>query len=665
MAPLLAVKDLWVEFDRPDGVVHAVNGVSFALEAGESLGIVGESGSGKTVSLLSILGLLARNGRVVSGEALLEGRDLLRLSAGELLRVRGKEVGVVFQDPMTSLNPIMRVGDQIAEAMLVHGLCSRAEAAERAVELLRKVGIPLPEQRFRDYPFQFSGGMRQRVMIAIALACNPKLLIADEPTTALDVTVQAQVLELLAQLQQELGMGLIIVTHDFGLACNYCNRIAVMYAGKIVEAASATQFSAGAAHPYSQGLLASTLEVGHGKEPIMPIPGQGASARVVHRGCAFAPRCPLAGPQCEAEQPPLLPLGDGHVAACFRIAEAQTRGVFGSRGRAIAAPGAQGGPYAVTAPAEPLLRVQHLSKFFPQRRGRLRAVHDVSFELRAGKTLGVVGESGCGKSTLARSIIRLYEPDSGTVFFDGIEFTALRGDDLRQKRRDIQMIFQDPLASLNPMMTVGRAIEDPMLIHGVGTPRERAARVVELLELVGLERSAAMAFPFEFSGGQQQRIGIARALALHPKLVICDEPVSALDVSIQAQILTLLRDLQERMGLTYVFISHNLAVVEYMSDHIGVMYLGAIVETAPAEGIFRSPAHPYTRALMNSVLRRPRPGEPPQRVKPLGGEVPSAITPPPGCPFHTRCPEAINRCVVETPTLRAISEEHYVACHIA
>jgi peptide/nickel transport system ATP-binding protein len=671
MARLLEVRDLWVQFERPGGIVHAVNGVSFGLEEGESLGIVGESGSGKTVMLLSILGLLARNGRVLRGEAWLLGKDLLGMSPEQLLDVRGKQVGIIFQDPMTSLNPIIRVGDQVAESMLVHHLCSSAEARLRAAELLGRVGIPQPQQRLHDYPFQFSGGMRQRVMIAIALACMPSLLIADEPTTALDVTVQAQVLELLSQLRQELGMGLVIITHDFGLATNYCHNIAVMYAGRIVESASVAQFIDRAAHPYSRGLLDSTLEIGHGKRPINPIPGQSMSAMTLYPGCAFAPRCGFATGRCHSEVPLLQPLASGHLAACHYAGQIAS----GSSPRP-AAPAAQrpGGALAATPadslprPAagaeEPLLRVEHLSKYFPQRRARLRAVHDASLDLYAGQTLGIVGESGCGKSTLARAIVRLYEPDAGRVFFDGVDFTALDADTLRRKRRDVQMIFQDPLASLNPMMTVRRAIEDPLVIHRVGTAQERAQRVDDLLELVGLEPAVAGAFPFEFSGGQQQRIGIARALALHPKLLICDEPLSALDVSIQAQILMLLRDLQQRLGLAYLFISHNLAVIEHMSDHIAVMYLGAVVENAPAEGLYRSPAHPYTRALMRSVLQIPWDDRRQTAIQPLRGEVPSAITPPPGCLFHTRCPEAITRCHKEAPPLQVISDGHQVACHL-
>lgn len=673
MAPLLEIKDLWVEFERHGGVVHAVNGVNLSVEAGESLGIVGESGSGKTVTTLAALGLLARNGRVARGEARLHDANLLKMHSRDLLAIRGKEVGFIFQDPMTSLNPIMRVGEQIMEGMLVHKFCSPAQARDRAVELLGKVGIPQPGHRFYDYPFQFSGGMRQRVMIAIALACNPKLLIADEPTTALDVTVQAQVLELLRQLQQEMGMGLIIITHDFGMATNYCDHIAIMYAGKVVEQASVAQFIAGTAHPYSRGLLESTLEIGHGKRPITPIPGQSASATVLHPGCAFAPRCRFATDRCQTEPPPLRPMSTGHQVACHYAEQVLAQGNSlapkpAGRPAAAAVPAASMAgalPHPGNGHGEVLLRVEHLSKYFPQHRARLRAVHDVSLELRAGQTLGVVGESGCGKSTLARSIIRLNEPDAGKIYFDGVDFSALGGDSLRHKRRDLQMIFQDPLASLNPTMTVQGAIEDPMTIHGVGTPKERPQRVRELLEMVGLESVSGAAFPFEFSGGQQQRIGIARALALRPKLLICDEPVSALDVSIQAQILALLRNLQERMSLAYLFISHNLAVIEHMSDYIAVMYLGVLAETAPSEELFRSPAHPYTRALMASILKIPQPGQQPARVQPLGGEVPSAITPPPGCPFHTRCPIAVERCRKEVPELRTVGPEHQTACHLA
>jgi peptide/nickel transport system ATP-binding protein len=534
---LLEVEDLSVSFATEDGEVQAVNGASFAIVRGQTLGVVGESGSGKSVSAMSVLGLTRAEGARVSGSVQFAGRDLLALEERQLRSVRGNEIAMVFQDPLSSLHPMYRVGAQIVEAIRAHRDVAKAQARRRAVELLAQVGIPDPAKRADSYPHELSGGPRQRVMIAMALANDPALLIADEPTSALDVTVQAQILELLRRLRRERGMALMLVTHDFGVVAEMADEIAVMYAGQVVERGPAERVLTAPEHPYTQRLLRAVPSL---------------------------------------EQP---------------RATSALRGVSESK------------------PA-PLLRVSGLVKEYPVDRGvmirrhhgTVRAVDGIAFEVMPGETFGIVGESGSGKTTTARLIARLLEPTAGEVWFEDREITALRGAALRQVRRELQVVFQDPYSSLNPRRTIGAILAEPLTIHRVGSDRgERRQAVTELMEMVGLSPEHVNRYPHEFSGGQRQRIGIARALALRPKLLIADEPVSALDVSIQAQILDLLTDLKRRLGLTMVFISHDLSVIKQMCDRVAVMHDGRIVELESGERLYSAPNDPYTRELLAAV----------------------------------------------------------------
>ncbi len=552
---LLEVEDLHVEFPTEGGLVNAVNGVSFALEQGRTLGIVGESGSGKSVCALSTMGLTRAQGARISGRILFEGADLLALPERGMRALRGNELAMIFQDPLSSLHPLYRVGAQIAEGIRAHREVSRRAAREQAIALLDLVGLPEPSRRVDAYPHELSGGMRQRVMIAMALANEPKLLIADEPTTALDVTVQAQILALLRRLREELGMALVLVTHDLGVVAEMADEIAVMQAGLIVERGTAEQVLAAPAHPYTQGLLRSSPTL---------------------------------------ERHDQNPREDNH--------DERVRGKGGDKGE-----GEEEGAVAATPP---LLQVRDLVKRFPITRGvvfqrqidAVEAVAGISFELRRGETLGLVGETGCGKSTTARLIMRLLEPTGGEIRFEGHDIAHLRGAELKATRREMQIVFQDPYSSLNPRKTAGSIVGEPFAIHGLHPDRAERRRVVgELLDRVGLQPEHHNRYPHEFSGGQRQRIGIARALALGPKLLIADEPVSALDVTIQAQILELLRELQRELGLTLLLISHDLAVVRQMADRVAVMRAGKIVELAPNETLYSSPTHPYTRELLASV----------------------------------------------------------------
>ena len=569
---LLEVEDLHVEFPTETGVVRAVSGVSFAVERGRTLGIVGESGSGKSVCALSTMGLTRAQGARISGRIMFEGVDLLTLPERRMRPLRGNELAMIFQDPLSSLHPLYRVGAQVVEGIRAHREVSRRAAREQTIALLDLVGIPEPSRRVDAYPHELSGGMRQRVMIAMALANEPKLLIADEPTTALDVTVQAQILALLRRLREELGMALVLVTHDLGVVAEMADEIAVMQAGLIVERGTAEQVLAAPAHPYTQGLLRSA--------PTLERRGQTQSRREQDQG------------DSERER------GGQGAGAGKGNSQRERKGEDGS---------------VVVAP--PLLQVRDLVKRFPITRGvvfqrqvaDVEAVAGISFELRRGEALGLVGETGCGKSTTARLIMRLLEPTGGEIRFEGHDIAHLRGPALKAARREMQIVFQDPYSSLNPRKTAGSIVGEPFAIHGLHPDRAERRRVVgELLDRVGLQPEHHNRYPHEFSGGQRQRIGIARALALGPKLLIADEPVSALDVTIQAQILDLLRELRRELGLTLLLISHDLAVVRQMADRVAVMRAGKIVELAPNETLYSSPGHPYTRELLASVPGRAR-----------------------------------------------------------
>ncbi len=670
---LLEVEDLHVHFVTSRGVVRAVEGISYRVEAGEVAALVGESGCGKSVSSLAIMRLLARPaGRVVHGRILFEGRDLLKLTDDEMRHIRGRDIAMIFQEPMTSLNPVLTIGFQIMEPLLIHLGMTMDAARARALELLKLVGIPDAQRRLDQYPHQFSGGMRQRVMIAIGLACNPKLLIADEPTTALDVTIQAQILSLMKDLTRELGIALVLITHNLGIVARYADRVNVMYAARMAEQGSARSVFALPLHPYTAGLLRSVPRLDRPRgEKLETIEGAPPNLLDPPPGCRFAPRCPLRVEACVQALPPLLDIEPGHSSACIRAGEIARAGSDGMAMYAPAGPAAQA--HAVARPDErPLLEVRGLKTYFETStglqslggaRGVVRAVDDVSFFVRRGETVGLVGESGCGKTTVGRTLLRLEKATAGEVVFHGKDITRAHGDELQRYRRQMQVIFQDPYSSLNPRMTIGEIIAEPMLVYKL-EPNRRAARkkVEELLEQVGLFGYMAERYPHELSGGQRQRVGIARALAMQPSFIICDEPVSALDVSIQAQIINLLERLQDELVLTYLFIAHDLAVVRHISDRVIVMYLGKIMEVADRDSLYSHPQHPYTKALLDAVPV-PDPGaEAARDYQVLGGEVPSPLHPPAGCVFNTRCPLAIDECRRVVPALREVRPGHHAAC---
>ena len=571
---LLDVQDLHVRFDTADGVVHAVRGASFQVPRGQTLGIVGESGSGKSVSAQALIGLVP--GADVTGQAWFEGRDLLAMTGQQLREIRGKRISMVFQDPLTSLHPLHKLGWQLTEAIRAHDSVSHQAANRRAIDLLGMVGIPRPAERIDDYPHQFSGGMRQRVMIAMALALQPALIIADEPTTALDATVQAQVLELLVRLQGELGMSLVLITHDLGVVADLADEVMVMYSGQPVEQAERRDAYYQAHHPYTRGLLES-IPVAGDTGRLRPIPGQPPSMLDNRPGCAFQPRCRFALDRCATDAPPLRVIGGvaSHRSACWLPDSAA-----GQVARRVPVTAATAPPRVPDG--TPLLELTGIVKHFPVRRTTLlsrehkvvHAVDGVSLQIRDGETLGLVGETGCGKSTLARTIARLQPVTEGRVSFAGRDITDLRAADLKAMRREVQMVFQDPYGSLNPRRRVGAIVGEPLAVHGLASGAARRERVQELMALVGLNPEHYNRYPAEFSGGQRQRVGIARALAVNPKLLICDEPVSALDVSVQAQVINLIKDLQAQLDLTCIFISHDLGVVEHVSDRVAVMYLG-------------------------------------------------------------------------------------------
>lgn len=667
---LLEVEDLHVHFVTTRGVVRAVEGISYQVRAGEVVALVGESGCGKSVSSLAIMRLLAQPaGRIVAGRILFQGRDLLKLSDEEMREIRGRDIAMIFQEPMTSLNPVLTIGFQIMEPLLIHLGMSEAAARRRAVELLKLVGIPDPERRLGQFPHQFSGGMRQRVMIAIGLSCNPKLLIADEPTTALDVTIQAQILKLMKDLSRELGIALVVITHNLGVVARYADRVNVMYSARLAEQGTAREIFSQPLHPYTSGLLRSVprLDAPRGRK-LETIEGMPPNLLEPPLGCRFAPRCPARLDVCIASAPPLVEIQRGHWSACVRGAEMAQ---IGATGLGLQSANPQPPLPKAIAP-EPLLKVRDLRTYFAVGTGmrllkaqhaEVRAVDGLSFEIRRGETVGLVGESGCGKTTVGRTLLRLEEPTSGQVIFDAADVTHAVGAQLKSYRRQIQVIFQDPYSSLNPRMTVGQIIAEPMLVYKLEPHRKAAQRkAVALLTQVGLFEYMAERYPHELSGGQRQRVGIARALALKPSFIVCDEPVSALDVSIQAQIINLLEDLQREFNLTYLFIAHDLAVVRHISDRVIVMYLGKVMEIADRDALYSDPLHPYTKALLDAVPIPDPALEARREYRVLAGEVPSPLNPPRGCVFHTRCPLAGAECKLAAPELREVRPQHFAAC---
>ncbi len=669
MSALLEIKDLKTWLDSSGGTVRAIDGISLELARGETFAIVGESGCGKSMTALSVLRLLPEAGQIVGGAVLLGGEDLLGLPEAAMRGVRGRRIAMIFQEPATSLNPVLTVGRQIAEVLERH-TALRGEAVRlRMLELLDAVGIPDPARRLGEYSFQLSGGLKQRVMIAVALAAEPDLLIADEPTTALDVTIQAQVLELLRELQARKGMAILLITHDLGVVAQMAHKVAVMYAGQIIEVAARERFFRAPLHPYSRKLFQALPGSERRGGELAVIRGQVPPLTTEFCGCRFAERCDSAWERCRAEVPELAPAGDGHLVRCHLYDQRDGQGRAAEQ-TLPDAPRVQ----AEFAPADAaqsgaaLLSVRELKVHFPIRKGLLKrtvgqvkAVDGMSIDIAAGRTLALVGESGCGKTTAGKAILQLIRPSAGTVQFEGHELTRLHGAGLRARRADFQLIFQDPYASLNPRMRVADILAEGMkALVAADTPAQREARMDRMLAQVGLNAEAKLRYPHEFSGGQRQRIAIARALAVSPKLIVCDEPTSALDVSVQAQILNLLKQLQRDLGLAYLFITHNIAVVEYLAHEVAVMYLGRIVERGTVDEVLRAPKHPYTRALLSAVPALDRAGE--RSIIRLQGELPSPANPPQGCHFHPRCPQAMAECKLKYPDAIRLGGSHETSC---
>ncbi|MFD0337859.1 dipeptide ABC transporter ATP-binding protein [Streptomyces sp. NPDC127117] len=675
--PVLSVRDLRVTFPSEAGPVEAVRGVGFDLLPGRTLGIVGESGSGKSATAMAVMGLLPPSAEL-RGRVLLGGRDLIGLGDKELSSVRGNSIGMVFQDPLSALTPIFSVGRLLSDALRVHQDLTKRAAWEQAVELLDLVGIPDPRGRAKSFPHEFSGGMRQRVVIAMAIANKPSVLVADEPTTALDVTVQAQILDVLRLAQKETGAGLVLITHDLGVVAGHADDIAVMYAGRFVERAGVDELFRRPAMPYTARLLAAVPTVDSGvHRPLVPIGGEPPALVDLPGGCPFASRCAVARDECRADEPELREItGHGHVA-CLRADEIADGSLDPAGGT-----GPDGDPdgAGTAAAGEVVLRVEDLVKTFPvtkgallkRRVGTVHAVNRVSFELRAGETLGLVGESGSGKTTTLLEVLRLKQPEGGRIEVAGTDVaTAGSAARVRELRRDVQIVMQDPLGALNPRLPVFQLLAEPL--RAIGQDRESIrSRIHELLTLVGLDASVSGRFPAALSGGQRQRVGIARALATEPKLLALDEPLSALDVSVQAGVINLLARLKRELGLAYLVVAHDLAVVRYVSDRVAVMYLGHIVETGDTETIFADPKHPYTRALLSAIpVPDPRRERARERVV-LRGEQPSATRPPAGCVFVDRCPlyrladeDVRRRCRTERPEPTAVAGRpgHRYACH--
>lgn len=666
--PLLQIKDLHTDIEVRNGVVRALSGVDLHVNPGETLGIVGESGSGKTMTALSLMGLLPQGGKVSSGSIILDGQDLTQLPLKEKRKLRGTKVGMIFQDPLTSLNPTMKIGLQVCEPLRVHEKLSKREALARAVEILKRVGMPRPEVVINNYPHQLSGGMRQRVMIAMALVCKPRILIADEPTTALDVTTQMQILDLIDELRDEYKMGVILITHDLGVVAGHTDRVAVMYAGRIVETAPTKTLFTEPKHRYTSSLMAALPEraLAAGTK-LFSIPGAPPSLTNLPVGCRFAARCLWATDECRAGYPDLSG-DDTHTFSCFHPVQEGDESPAVLQGKLDSTSTEAAATDAPQISHEVLLDVKEASReyesagsgFFKREKGVVSAVDRVSITVKKGETYGLVGESGCGKSTVGRLIAGLEPPSGGAIELDGRDLATLKGRDAVRIHRDVQMMFQDSYAAMDPRMRIDQILAEPMSIQKTGNARQIAERIMEILEQVGLTEEVLDRYPHEFSGGQLQRLGFARSLTLAPDLIVADEPVSALDVSVQAQVLNLMKDLQQELGLSYLFISHDLAVVQYMADRIGVMYLGRIVEEGPAHEVVKNPKHPYTKALIDSIpVPDPEFKHDESAIK-LTGEPPSAVNPPKGCRFRPRCPFAGEECKVQ-PMLT--DETHRVACH--
>jgi len=676
--PALAVEQLTVTYAGEGGRVLAVDDVSFAIQRGEVLGLVGESGSGKSTVASAIIGLLAANATVQSGRLLIDGQDLRALSPEALRRLRGDRLAMVFQDPLSSLTPSIRVGEQIAEVLRVHRGLSTAAAERRAVDLLASVEVPDPPLRARAYPHQLSGGMQQRVLIAMALACEPDVLIMDEPTTALDVTTEATILDLVADLKRRVRAGILYITHDMGVVARLCDRVAVLYAGQLLEEGSVEEIFDRPRHPYTKGMLAAIprLDRAHPGKRLPAIPGGIPRAGDLPAGCVFGPRCPFAAGGCaERRQPPREPW----AVRCERAEELTGM----SWPDAVPDNGGAVTDRLGSGPA-PLVRAEALVKEFPQRgrwtdwridrggplgirvartRRAVRAVDGVSLDLRPGETLGLVGESGCGKTTLGRMIVRLIEPTAGDVIFGGTSLIALGRRALRRRRREFQIVFQNPDSSLNPRRRIGEILARPLIVFDRAGRKPLPAAIGALLRMVQLPEEYAGRYPHELSGGEKQRVAIARALATQPRVVVLDEPVTALDVSVRASVLNLLMALQAERGLPYLLIAHDLAVVRQVADTVAVMYRGRLCEVGPTDAVFVPPFHPYTRALL-SAIPIPEPATARHTARIRLAEMGAAATSGRGCSFSPRCPARIGAlCDEVTPPQRILDRGHTIACH--
>lgn len=681
---LLDIRNLHVQFPTDHGVVKAVDGVDLTIARGRTVCVVGESGCGKSVTARAILQVIDAPGRITAGSLFFSASPETRVDLAalpprgrQLRSIRGREIAMIYQEPMSSLSPLYTIGNQISEAIRWHSPVSQQEARQRTIAALEQVGIPQPQELFDRYPFTLSGGMRQRAMIAMALVCSPKLLIADEPTTALDVTTQANILDLLRKLQVELQMSLLWITHDLGVVAEIAHEVAVMYLGKIVEQGTVEQVLHSPNHPYTRALLRSIPRRGAGR--LAAIRGNVPSPQQRPGGCLFHTRCDFASTGlCDRVEPAMIQLEDGHSVRCLayvphsplRLEQPPAEAAATDPHLAFSDLPAEGRPV--------LLAVEQLKVHFPIQRGffnrttgHVRAVDGVSFQIYAGETLGLVGESGCGKTTLGHTLMRLYAPTAGEIRYyprgkadgDTMNPAHLNKRQRKQYPRELRMIFQDPYGSLNPRLSILEIIGEVLKVNNLAQGRELERRVRELMAKVGLSPDYLHRYPHAFSGGQRQRIGIARALAPRPALIVADEPVSALDVSVQAQILNLLKELQSEFSLTYLFISHDLNVVSHISDRVMVMYVGRIVELAPTQTLFQRPQHPYTEALLSAVLS-PDPSVRPPRIQ-LEGGVADPANPPAGCAFHPRCRYAQDRCRHETPALRPVTSVHWVACHFA
>jgi oligopeptide/dipeptide ABC transporter ATP-binding protein len=678
---VLSVRNLKVNFASEAGTVHAVRGMNFDLHRGETMGIIGESGSGKSVTSMSIMGLLDRNANV-SGSIKFKGEELLTKNDEQMSQIRGKNIAMVFQDPLSALTPVYTIGDQIKEALVIHNpKMTEQQVHDRSIELLTLVGIPNPEDRLKAYPHEFSGGMRQRVVIAMAIANNPDIIIADEPTTALDVTIQAQVLDVLRKAQKETGAALIFITHDLGVIAGIADKILIMYAGRPVETAPADNIFYHPAMPYTMGLLGAVPRSDRKKtHRLVPIPGAPMNLVNLPKGCPFSPRCPMATDICRQKEPELKPVPGrpGQMTACWHTDEIIQNHLtymdvyhVGEAAKSIFA----GVP---REQRKKVLEVKGLKKYFPmssggflrRRTGYVRAVDGVDLEVREGETVALVGESGSGKSTTLLEIMNLKKPQAGSIKLFGQDVSQkMNKQERRHLRSLVQYVFQDPMSSLDPRVPIYDILAEPLKVQHL-SKEEINTRIGELMRLVDLNPDQVDRFPTQFSGGQRQRIAIARALAVNPKLILLDEPVSSLDVSIQAGVLNLLEDLQAKLGVAYLLVAHNLSVIRHISSRVNVMYLGHIMENGPTDEVFDEPVHPYTQALISAVPAPDPEYERRHNRIVLQGEVPGPTEQIKGCVFRTRCPlyqtlnpEQKKLCETEMPTLRKVGDQHEVACH--